>query len=107
VVTSSAIDSENLEALCRQFDQAKLELFDAQAVECGFFRTADRRGQEVSVPLVTLSVAVVPVQAVQATDHPGALAQMAASLKHKVKEMTAASGKSTFLFERRRLRASP
>ena len=35
---------------------------------------------------------------------PAALAQMAASLKRKVKEITTASRNSGFLFERRRLR---
>ena len=35
--------------------------------------------------------------------HPSLLAQMAASLKRKVKETSTASGKSAFLFERRRL----
>jgi hypothetical protein len=73
-------------------------------VERGFFRAIDRRGQEVEVPLVTLSVAVIPCDAVQSADHPGAFAQMAASLKRKVKEMTSASRRSEFLFERRKLR---
>jgi hypothetical protein len=41
---------------------------------------------------------------VQSAEHPGALAQLAASLKRKVKQMTSASRKSEFLFERRRLR---
>jgi hypothetical protein len=51
-----------------------------------------------------LSVAVVPCADVQRAEHPGALVQMAASLKHQVKEMTTTSRKSEFLFERRRLR---
>jgi hypothetical protein len=81
-----------------------MEMFDPADVERGYFRATDRRGQEVEVPLVTLSVAVVPCEAVQSVDHPAALAQMAASLKRKVKEITTASRKSGFLFERRRLR---
>lgn len=101
IVSPAGVDAENVEALCRQFDLAKVEMFDPGDVQRGFFRATDRRGQEVEVPLVTLSVAVVPCEVAQSADHPGALAQMAASLKRKVKEMTSASRKSEFLFERR------
>ena len=104
IVSPTAVAAEGVEALCRQFDSARMEMFDPADVERGYFRATDRRGQEVEVPLVTLSVAVVPCAAVQSADHPAALAQMAASLKRKVKEMTTASRKSGFLFERRRLR---
>jgi diguanylate cyclase (GGDEF)-like protein len=104
IVSPTAVEAGRVAALCEQFDHAKLELFQAADVERGSFLATDRRGQEVSVPLVTLSVAVVPVEAVQSAEHPGALAQMAASLKRKVKEMTADERRSAFLFERRRLR---
>jgi diguanylate cyclase (GGDEF)-like protein len=104
VVSPSAVEPERVAALCEQFDHAKLELFSAADVERGSFLATDRRGQEVSVPLVTLSVAAVPVEAVQTAEHPGALAQMAASLKRKVKEMTAERRRSAYLYERRRLR---
>jgi hypothetical protein len=98
------VGAESVEALCRQFDHAKIDLFAPGDVARGYFRAIDRRDQEIEVPLVTLSVAVVPREAVQSAEHPGAFAQMAASLKHKVKEMTTTSRKSEFLFERRRLR---
>jgi diguanylate cyclase (GGDEF)-like protein len=104
IVSLATVGAEAVGTLCRQFDRAKIEMFDPADVERGFFRATDRRGQEVEVPLVTLSVAVVPCEAAQTADHPGALAQMAASLKRKVKEMTTASRKSEFLFERRGLR---
>lgn len=104
IVSPEIVDPERVQALCIQFDLAKIDLFDPGDVERGFFRATDRRGQEVDVPLVTLSVAVVPCDAVQSADHPGAFAQMAASLKRKVKEMTNASRRSEYLFERRRLK---
>lgn len=104
IVSLATVGAEAVGTLCRQFDRAKIEMFDPADVARGFFRATDRRGQEVEVPLVTLSVAVVPCEAAQTADHPGALAQMAASLKRKVKEMTTASRKSEFLFERRGLR---
>jgi diguanylate cyclase (GGDEF)-like protein len=104
IVSPAAVSAASVEALCRQFDAAKVAMFDPVDVERGHFRATDRRGQDVEVPLVTLSVAVVPCEAVQSADHPGALAQMAASLKRKVKEMTTSSRRSEFLFERRTLR---
>jgi len=100
-----AIEPACIEAICRRFDEAKLALFSPKDIERGSFCVIDRRGQEASIPLVTVSVAVVPVEASRTGDHPGALAQMAASLKRKVKEMTAASGRSAYLFERRRFRS--
>jgi len=104
IVAPETVDPEAVRAICKQFDAAKAELFDADDLKTGHFRAVDRRGQEVSVPLVTLSVAVVPVEAVQSAEHPGALVQMAASLKRKVKEITAAQRASAFLFERRGVR---
>jgi len=104
IVSPELICAESVEGLCAQFDLAKVDLFDSGDIERGYFRATDRRGQEVEVPLVTLSVAVVPCEAAQSSDHPGALAQMAASLKRKVKEMTATSRRSQFLFERRNRR---
>ena len=104
IVTPRACDATQLQELCAEFDSQKLALFEPADIERGYFRATDRRGQEVAVPLVTLSVAVVPGASVQSADHPGALAQLAASLKRKVKEASATHGKSSFLFERRRLR---
>jgi diguanylate cyclase (GGDEF)-like protein len=105
IVAPTLIEVARVKAICRRFDEAKLALFNPRDAERGSFNSIDRRGQEASIPLVTVSVAVVPVQAAQTAEHPGALAQMAASLKRKVKEMTAASGRSAFLFERRRSRS--
>jgi EAL domain-containing protein (putative c-di-GMP-specific phosphodiesterase class I)/GGDEF domain-containing protein len=107
IVSPAGVAAKQVEALCRQFDLAKVDLFNPGDVERGFFRATDRRGQEVEVPLVTLSVAVVPCEALQSAGHPGALAQVAASLKRKVKQMTSASRRSEFLFERRKLRPVP
>jgi len=104
IVSARACDPALLQELCAEFDLQKLALFEPGDIEQGHFRATDRRGQQVNVPLVTLSVAVVPGASVQSADHPGALAQLAASLKRKVKEQSAATGKSSFLFERRRSR---
>ncbi len=107
IVSPAAVDPEAVRNVCKQFDAARLELFAAEDVKNGCFRAVDRRGQEVAVPLVTLSVAVVPVEAAQSAEHPGALVQMAASLKRKVKEITTAQRASAFLYERRGVRPAP
>src|SRR5262249_15831523 len=103
IVAPGGVSPEGVAALCAQFDAGKIDLFDPKNVEGGSCGATDGRGQEVSVPLITLSVGVVPSESVHGTDHPGALAQMAASLKRKVKETSCARGRSAFLFERRRL----
>jgi len=105
IVSPTLIDPDRIGELCGEFDTAKLELFVPDDIERGAFLATDRRGSQVLVPLVTLSVAAVPSESVQTADHPGALAQMAASLKRKVKQMTAETHRSAFLFERRKLRA--
>ena len=104
IVSPDVVERDSVESLCHQFDLAKIDLFDSGDLARGCFRAKDRGGKEVEIPLVTLSVAVVPCGAVRSAEHPGALAQLAASLKRKVKQMTSVSRKSEFLFERRKLR---
>jgi diguanylate cyclase (GGDEF)-like protein len=104
IVSPTPVSPDRLEAACRAFDREKRVLFESRDLTLGCFPSVDRQGREISVPLVTLSVAVVSREIVEA-DHPGVLAQMAASLKRKVKEVTASSGRSGFLYERRRVYA--
>jgi EAL domain-containing protein (putative c-di-GMP-specific phosphodiesterase class I)/GGDEF domain-containing protein len=105
IVSSVEVATEHIASICSEFDREKRELFEPADLKRGFFVAVDRQGRTVNVPLVTLSVAVVQGEIVQAMEHPGALAQVAASLKRKVKETTARDGKSSFLFERRRFQA--
>ena len=102
IVSPGPVTSESIEAACRAFDQEKRALFESRDLTLGCFSSVDRQGREIAVPLVTLSIAAVSREVVEA-DHPGVLAQMAASLKRKVKEVTASTGRSGFLFERRRV----
>src|SRR5262249_442941 len=67
IVSPTTVDPAGVAKLCAQFDAGKLDLFDPHDVERGYFRATDRRGQEVSVPLITLSVAVVPSESVHGT----------------------------------------
>jgi diguanylate cyclase (GGDEF)-like protein len=102
IVSPTPVSNESVEALCRAFDQEKRSLFESRDLALGCFTSLDRQGREIAVPLVTLSIAAVSREVVEA-DHPGVLAQMAASLKRKVKQVAAATGRSAFLFERRRV----
>jgi len=58
-------------------------MFDPPDVERGYFRATDREGQEVEVPLVTLSVAVGSVRSRASVDHPRLWRRVAASLKRQ------------------------
>jgi diguanylate cyclase (GGDEF)-like protein len=102
IVSPTPITNESLDAACRAFDQEKRALFESRDLALGCFTSLDRQGTEIAVPLVTLSIAAVSREVVEA-DHPGVLAQMAASLKRKVKQVTSTTGRSAFLFERRRV----
>jgi diguanylate cyclase (GGDEF)-like protein len=102
IVSPTPVPNEAVEAACRAFDQEKRALFESRDLTLGCFASLDRQGREIAVPLVTLSIAAVSREVVEA-DHPGVLAQMAASLKRKVKQVTASTGRSAFLFERRRV----
>lgn len=90
------------QSICDLFDAERLRLFSAEDVVRGFFIAKDRKGRERTIPLVTLSIAVVPRACAMGAEHPGAIAQTAASLKRKVKELTSTTGQSGFLYERRR-----
>jgi EAL domain-containing protein (putative c-di-GMP-specific phosphodiesterase class I)/GGDEF domain-containing protein len=106
IVATNDFETDLVAGICAEFDRERRELFEPSDLKRGYFVAVDRQGRTVNVPLVTLSVAVVQGEIVQAMEHPGALAQVAASLKRKVKETTAREGKSSFLFERRRFQAS-
>ncbi len=106
IVATNDFDGDLVASICSEFDRERRELFEPSDLKRGYFVAVDRQGRTVNVPLVTLSVAVVQGEIVQAMEHPGALAQVAASLKRKVKETTAREGKSSFLFERRRFQSS-
>jgi EAL domain-containing protein (putative c-di-GMP-specific phosphodiesterase class I)/GGDEF domain-containing protein len=91
-----------LQRICDLFDAERLRLFSPEDIVRGYFVAKDRKGRERHIPLVTLSIAVVPRACAMGAEHPGAIAQTAASLKRKVKELTSSTGQSGFLYERRR-----
>lgn len=96
------VPAETLDAACEAFDEARLRLFSDDDVARGWFEAHDRKGQSVEVPLVTLSLAAIQRSSLSDEVHPALLSQVAASLKAKVKESTARSGRSGWMRERRR-----
>jgi len=102
IVSRGIIRAETLEKLCRSFDSEKLSLFRDEDIERGFLPgTADRQGNPVRTPLVTLSLSVIDSNKIWVDPHPALFSEVAASLKKKVKRMTAETGESGFLFEHR------
>jgi diguanylate cyclase (GGDEF)-like protein len=101
IVCGGLVVEQALERICRVFDEARLARFDPIDRERGFFVASDRRGRRVEVPLVTLSLAVIDSRHLAGDIHPAHLAQIAASLKARVKGITEAGRRSGFAFERR------
>jgi len=107
LVCAGLVDEAVLEAICMTFDAARLESFDPEDRDRGFFVSTDRRGQQVEVPLVTLSLAVIDSRRLRGDVHPAELAQLASSLKARVKGITEIDRRSAFVFERRSLGPPP
>ncbi|MEI6128172.1 MAG: diguanylate cyclase, partial [Pseudomonadota bacterium] len=101
IVSRGLIPAEVMEALCRTFDHAKLDLFKHSDIERGYFEANDRQGNPIRMPLVTVSLAVIDSSSIWADPHPALFSECAASLKKKVKQITYLSGKSGFSYEQR------
>jgi EAL domain-containing protein (putative c-di-GMP-specific phosphodiesterase class I)/GGDEF domain-containing protein len=102
IVNRGIIREEALEELCRSFDAEKLSLFKNEDIARGYLiETADRLGKPIRTPLVTLSLSVIDSNKIWVDPHPALFSEVAASLKKKVKRMTAETGKSGFMFEQR------
>lgn len=101
LVCSDAVEPSALEAICERFDAEKRALFDPSDLERGWFESTDRQGTRVEVPPVTVSLAVLDSRKIGGGVHPASLSTLAASLKKKVKQLSANRRTSTFMFERR------
>jgi EAL domain-containing protein (putative c-di-GMP-specific phosphodiesterase class I)/GGDEF domain-containing protein len=100
-VVPGKVPADVLKTVCVSFDRDRMELFSRTDALRGFFEARDRKGEICQVRLTTLSLSVVESEKLEAGMHAGHIAQVAASLKHYTKQMTALEGKSTYLFERR------
>ncbi|HEV7765402.1 MAG TPA: EAL domain-containing protein [Thermoanaerobaculia bacterium] len=99
VVAPGSIDSAAVALLCAAFDEAKRVLFDEETLLAREFWAEDRRGVRSSVPVTTLSIAVVPTAQLGRSAHPALLAQIAAALKKRAKVLSSQRGCSSFVLE--------
>jgi len=90
-----------LESICRIFDERKTIYFSPEERNAGWYEAENRLGEKCAVPLVTLSIAVIESDRISPETHPGKIAEIAASLKHAVKQKTARERRSAWMFERR------
>jgi len=104
IVCPAGVEPEPLQTICHAFDQARCELFTPAHLGQGYYLATDRKGEEARVPLVSLSLAAINSDSLTVEPHPALLSQIAASLKKKIKESTALTGRSGFFLERRRYR---
>jgi GGDEF domain-containing protein len=88
IVNRGIIREEALECLCSGFDAEKLGLFKNDDVERGcILGAADRQGNPLITPLITMSLAVIDSSKVWADPHPALFSEVAASLKKKVRRV--------------------
>ncbi len=92
---------EDAETACQtiiaNFNVVVPDLFDEEEKARGFYLAQDRRGESVQVPLLGISIAVVPTDSPQIC-HAGKVAEVAAELKKLAKK----SPQSTYVIHRRK-----
>jgi GGDEF domain-containing protein len=91
-VVPGEVPCETLETLCAAFDEEKRGLFSTEDFCRGCYEAETRTGEHCTVPLVTLSLAVVESRRLPGEDASGLLVEVAASLKKKVKPITSRKG---------------
>ncbi len=79
------------------FDQIVKTLFDEPTKERGYYLALNRKGEEERMPILGLSIAVVPVDSTGIT-HYARVAEVAAELKKVAKK----NSESSYVFDRRR-----
>lgn len=100
-VCPGSVDRVALQEICEAFDSRKRSFFSEEDQHRGFYEAEDRLGEIVQVRLVTLSLAAVESSRLGRDVHPAELTEIAASLKHRAKQITAREKKSAFCFDRR------
>lgn len=101
VIYDDIIPEYALEDVCRDFDDQKGDFFSSAHITKGFYYAANRQGDEVKTPLVSLSLAVVTEKNFDGSPHPARLSEIAAHLKKKIKSVNREHPKSDYLEERR------
>jgi GGDEF domain-containing protein len=101
IVADGAVDAAALEAVCTDFDAERLRFFPQEDIDRGYYVAENRRGEQARIPLVALGTGVIGKDNFRRRPHPGRLAQVAALLKPRLRDVIHRTGSSTFLFERR------
>jgi diguanylate cyclase (GGDEF)-like protein len=101
VIVPNLLSEETLKQVSIAFDQQKKELFKDEDFERGFYEAEDRSGNVVKAPLITISLAVITSDNLKTRTSLEGIAQIAASLKKRVKNMNAQNKASGFVQERR------
>ncbi len=79
------------------FDQIVLDLFDEQTKGLGYYLGTNRKGEEEKIPLLSVSIGIVPMDSPRIT-HFARVAELAAELKKRAKQ----SEKSCCVIDKRR-----
>jgi diguanylate cyclase (GGDEF)-like protein len=83
-------------AIVERFDAMAAQLYDAEDRARGYLLHKDRKGQEIKVPLLSVSIALVLSEG-RALTHPGQIAKIGAELKAYAKQFD----RSVYVKERR------
>ncbi len=98
VMTKAEYGERLCEAIIKRFDAMALKLYDEADQKRGYLLHKDRKGQEVKVPLLSVSIALVS-NATQTLTHPAQVATIGAELKAYAKQFD----RSIYVKERRQL----
>lgn len=95
------VPRERSEQVCKivisHFDQIVQTLFDEQTKQQGYYPALNRKGQEEHIPLLAISIAIVPMDSSGIT-HAARVAEVAADLKKLAKQNDA----SSYVIDRRK-----
>ena len=97
IVITTAQHAEGLcEAIVRDFDAMVPQLYDEPDQRRGYLLHTDRKGQQIRIPLLSISIALVSSEGQDLT-HPGQIAKIGAELKAYAKQFE----RSVYVRERR------
>jgi GGDEF domain-containing protein len=106
MITIRPVRDDILEKLCTIFEQSRGAMFGLEDRNRGCFLIRSRSGQELQVPLVSLSVSVVTDGNFASRPHPAQLSEAANSVRKKLRKEGVSAGRSAFLRERRVFKGS-
>ncbi len=93
--------NDRVEVVCQtiisHFDQIVLDMFDEETKSRGYYSGSNRKGEKEDIPLLSISIAVVPMDMTK-LKHAAKVAEVAAELKNVAK----ASPVSRYVIDQRR-----